>query len=70
VVVDLLDTKSLASAELDCDILVNNAGIQVVSPIEDFPPESFHRILMLMFEAPFLSRAPRFQGCTNGGSDA
>jgi 3-hydroxybutyrate dehydrogenase len=53
-VLDLLDTDALASVRLDCDILVNNAGIQVVSPIEDFPPESFHRILVLMLEAPFL----------------
>jgi len=53
-VLDLLDTEALASVQLDCDILVNNAGIQVVSPIEEFPPESFHRILMLMLEAPFL----------------
>ena len=53
-VLDLLDTDSLASLHLDCDVLVNNAGIQVVSPIEEFPPESFHRILMLMLEAPFL----------------
>jgi len=51
---DLLDTDSLAKVQLDCDILVNNAGIQVVSPIEEFPPEGFHRILMLMLEAPFL----------------
>jgi 3-hydroxybutyrate dehydrogenase len=53
-VLDLLDTDALSSVRLDCDILVNNAGIQVVSPIEEFPPESFHRILMLMLEAPFL----------------
>jgi 3-hydroxybutyrate dehydrogenase len=53
-VLDLLDTEALASVRLDCDILVNNAGIQVVSPIEEFPPDSFHRILMLMLEAPFL----------------
>jgi 3-hydroxybutyrate dehydrogenase len=53
-VLDLLDTESLASVKLDCDVLVNNAGLQVVSPLEDFPPESFHRILMLMLEAPFL----------------
>ena len=53
-VLDLLDTDALAALRLDCDILVNNAGIQVVSPIEDFPPDSFHRILMLMLEAPFL----------------
>jgi 3-hydroxybutyrate dehydrogenase len=53
-VFDLVDTDALASVRLDCDILVNNAGIQVVSPIEEFPPEGFHRILMLMVEAPFL----------------
>jgi 3-hydroxybutyrate dehydrogenase len=53
-VLDLLDTDALASLQLECDVLVNNAGIQVVSPIEEFPPESFHRILMLMLEAPFL----------------
>ena len=53
-VLDLLETESLASLTLDCDILVNNAGIQVVSPLEHFPPESFHRILMLMLEVPFL----------------
>jgi 3-hydroxybutyrate dehydrogenase len=53
-VVDLLDSEALATLRLDCDILVNNAGIQVVSPIEEFPPEDFHRILMLMVEAPFL----------------
>ncbi|MEV0643780.1 3-hydroxybutyrate dehydrogenase [Phytomonospora sp. NPDC050363] len=35
------------------DIIVNNAGVQHVSPIEDFPPEVFARILRLMVEAPF-----------------
>ena len=53
-VVDLTDTAALAQLRLDCDVLVNNAGIQHVSPIEDFPPETFHRILTLMLEAPFL----------------
>ena len=52
--VDLSDTASLASLELDVDILVNNAGIQHVSPIEDFDPGRFHSILTLMVEAPFL----------------
>lgn len=52
--VDLFDTDSLQSLSLDCDILVNNAGIQRISPIEDFDPADFRRILTLMLEAPFL----------------
>jgi 3-hydroxybutyrate dehydrogenase len=52
--IDLTDTAALSELNLDVDILVNNAGIQVVSPIESFPPEVFHRILTLMLEAPFL----------------
>lgn len=35
------------------DIVVNNAGLQHVSPLEDFPPEQFSRILAVMLEAPF-----------------
>jgi 3-hydroxybutyrate dehydrogenase len=53
-VVDLTDTAAVAELELAADIVVNCAGIQHVAPIEDFPPEQFHRILMLMVEAPFL----------------
>jgi 3-hydroxybutyrate dehydrogenase len=52
--VDLLDVDSLATLSLDCDILVNNAGIQRISPIEEFDPLHFRRILTLMLEAPFL----------------
>jgi 3-hydroxybutyrate dehydrogenase len=52
--VDLLDVDSLAGLSLDCDILINNAGIQHISPIEDFDPQAFRRILTLMLEAPFL----------------
>lgn len=36
------------------DILVNNAGIQRISPIEDFDPADFRRLITLMLEAPFL----------------
>jgi 3-hydroxybutyrate dehydrogenase len=58
-VVDLLDTDALTDAALAApldgvDILVNNAGIQRVSPIEEFDPADFRRILSLMLEAPFL----------------
>ncbi|TJZ76531.1 SDR family oxidoreductase [Rhodococcus oryzae] len=52
--VDLLDTEALAGLTLEMDILVNNAGVQSISPIEDFPPAEFRRLLTLMVEAPFL----------------
>lgn len=57
--VDLLDPAAMTderlAEELDgVDILVNNAGIQHVSPIQDFDPADFRRILTLMVEVPFL----------------
>ncbi|MEW9529114.1 3-hydroxybutyrate dehydrogenase [Microbispora sp. NPDC049125] len=39
---------------LTADIVVNNAGFQHVAPIEDFPPETFTKIMRVMVEAPFL----------------
>jgi 3-hydroxybutyrate dehydrogenase len=53
-VVDLTDLPRVAELEVSADILVNNAGIQHVAPVEQFPPDVFHRILTLMVEAPFL----------------
>ncbi|BCB76431.1 3-hydroxybutyrate dehydrogenase [Phytohabitans flavus] len=53
-VVDLTDLARLAELDVSADILVNNAGIQHVAPVEQFPPETFHRMLTLMVEAPFL----------------
>lgn len=52
--VNLLDVEALQTLTLDCDILVNNAGIQRISPIEEFDPADFRRIVTLMLEAPFL----------------
>src|SRR5512141_2287952 len=52
--VNLLDVESLEAVSLDCDILVNNAGIQRISPIQDFDPRDFRRIITIMLEAPFL----------------
>ena len=52
--VNLLDVETLQAVSLDCDILVNNAGIQRISPIEDFDPADFRRLITLMLEAPFL----------------
>ena len=51
---DLGDPDALVELDLSTDILVNNAGIQHVSPIADFDPELFRRILTIMVEAPFL----------------
>ncbi|MDJ0355956.1 3-hydroxybutyrate dehydrogenase [Paenarthrobacter sp. PH39-S1] len=52
--VDLLDTGALESLTLDVDILLNNAGIQAISPIQEFDPAAFRRIITLMLEVPFL----------------
>ncbi len=35
------------------DILVNNAGIQFVSPVEDFPPETWDRIIAINLSSAF-----------------
>lgn len=36
------------------DILVNNAGFQHIDPIEDFPEDTWERLLAVMLTAPFL----------------
>ncbi|MFK4273005.1 3-hydroxybutyrate dehydrogenase [Streptomyces milbemycinicus] len=50
---DLTDLDAAERAAEGVDILVNNAGLQLVRPIEDFPPEVFSRVLTVMLEAPF-----------------
>lgn len=50
---DLSDTRMLDGLELAADILVNNAGFQLVSPVEDFPVDTFAVMQRLMVEAPF-----------------
>lgn len=57
--VDLLDPAEVADDPLaealdGVDILINNAGIQHISPIQDFDPQDFRRIMNLMLEVPFL----------------
>src|SRR3954463_3675930 len=51
---DLSDPAAVIGIQLEVDILINNAGLQRVSPIEELDPEVFHRMLMIMVEAPFL----------------
>jgi 3-hydroxybutyrate dehydrogenase len=50
---DLADLDAAGALAAGADILVNNAGFQVVRPVEQFPPEDFHRMLAVMVEAPF-----------------
>jgi 3-hydroxybutyrate dehydrogenase len=52
-VVDLSEPRECVHLAEDADIIVNNAGFQVVRPLEDFPPETFHQMLAVMVEAPF-----------------
>ncbi|GAA1370007.1 3-hydroxybutyrate dehydrogenase [Streptomyces beijiangensis] len=52
-VLDLTDLDAAEQAAAGADILVNNAGLQLVRPIEEFPPEVFHTVLTVMLEAPF-----------------
>lgn len=36
------------------DIVINNAGMQHVAPLEEFPVETFERMVKIMLTAPFL----------------
>jgi 3-hydroxybutyrate dehydrogenase len=52
-VLDLTDLDAAEDAAAGADVLVNNAGLQLVRPIEEFPPDVFHTVLTVMLEAPF-----------------
>jgi 3-hydroxybutyrate dehydrogenase len=52
-VLDLTDLHAAEQAAAGTDLLVNNAGLQLVRPIEEFPPDVFHTVLTVMLEAPF-----------------
>lgn len=52
-VLDLTDLDVAEQAAAGTDVLVNNAGLQLVRPIEEFPPDVFHTVLTVMLEAPF-----------------
>jgi 3-hydroxybutyrate dehydrogenase len=52
-VVDLTDLDAVDQLGGDLDVVVNNAGFQHVAALEEFPPETFSRLLRLMVEAPF-----------------
>ena len=48
------EIASLLAAAGTVHILVNNAGLQHVSPLEEFPDESWDLLLAVMLTAPFL----------------
>ncbi|MDT9698350.1 3-hydroxybutyrate dehydrogenase [Streptomyces sp. P17] len=50
---DLIDLDAAELAAAGTDVLVNNAGLQLVRPLEEFPPDVFHTVLTVMLEAPF-----------------
>ncbi|MFF3816653.1 3-hydroxybutyrate dehydrogenase [Streptomyces bluensis] len=52
-VLDLTDLDAAELAAAGTDVLVNNAGLQLVRPVEEFPPDVFHTVLTVMVEAPF-----------------
>jgi 3-hydroxybutyrate dehydrogenase len=52
-VLDLTDLDAAERAAAGADVLVNNAGLQLVRPIEEFPPDVFRTVLAVMLEAPF-----------------
>ncbi|MEU3183815.1 3-hydroxybutyrate dehydrogenase [Streptomyces sp. NPDC006923] len=52
-VLDLTALDAAEEAAAGTDVLVNNAGLQLVRPIEEFPPDVFHTVLTVMLEAPF-----------------
>jgi len=37
------------------DILINNAGVQYIAPIEEFPSDTYRRLIDIMLIAPFLA---------------
>jgi 3-hydroxybutyrate dehydrogenase len=51
--VDLSDLAAVDALDPAVDIVINNAGLQHVSPLHEFPPDTFSLILRLMLEAPF-----------------
>ena len=51
--VDLSDLDAVDALPGTIDVLVNNAGIQHVSPIHEFPVETWDLIIRLMLTSPF-----------------
>ena len=51
------DCRALIAKAGACDILINNAGIQFVAPIEEFPAETWDRIIAINLSSAFHTTA-------------
>ncbi|MEV8468478.1 3-hydroxybutyrate dehydrogenase [Fluviibacterium sp. DFM31] len=51
------DCRALIEQAGRCDILVNNAGIQHVAPIDQFPPETWDRIIAINMNSAYHTTA-------------
>ena len=56
------DCRRLIEEAGGCDILVNNAGIQHVAPIDEFPVESWDRIIAINLNSAFHTTAAALPG--------
>jgi 3-hydroxybutyrate dehydrogenase len=61
------ECRALVEDAGGCDILVNNAGIQFVSPIEDFPPATWDRIIAINLTSAFHTTAAALPGMRSRG---
>lgn len=66
IVSDLSDPSALDSLSVSAGVVVNNAGFQLVSPVQDFPPDRFVAVQRIMVEAPFRLIRASLGECTSG----
>lgn len=70
IVADLSDRSELAHLVAEAgpaQILVNNAGLQHVSPVDEFPEESWDLLLAVLLTAPFLLTKAFLPGMIEAG---
>ena len=64
---DAAQCRALIAQAGAVDILVNNAGIQYVAPIEDFPTETWDRIIAINMSSAFHTSAAAVVGMRERG---
>jgi 3-hydroxybutyrate dehydrogenase len=61
------EVERLVAEAGEVEILVSNAGLQHVSPVDEFPAETWERMLSVMLTAPFLLARGFLPGMYAGG---